>query len=119
MNGLGDAIGTFNIVLTNSSIEDDHGNNATGSTQLSVGETKLGTIEYVDDSNFLTFPVKAGQVYRIDSESTGTPFQFSMWLLDTGGQWGLSRQHRRSIADCLEDPEFRDLLREPVKFRNG
>ena len=54
--------------------DDDHGDEAGLATEIAVGETAEGTLDYLFDFDYFTFPAEGGQRYRVnvDHESLRT-----------------------------------------------
>ena len=78
--------GTYSLTITavEASPEDDHGDDRASATQVSVGDTVEGTIEYTDDYDYFVFTAQEGQIYQIDV-ALGTLPDSLLTLYDSGG----------------------------------
>ena len=71
--------------------DDDHGDEAGLATEIAVGETAEGTLDYLFDFDYFTFPAEGGQRYRVnvDHESLRTS---SVTMYSRDGTTRLSRR---------------------------
>ena len=46
--------------------DDDHGDEASAASEIAVGETAEGTLDYIFDFDYFKFPAEGGQRYRIN-----------------------------------------------------
>ena len=65
-----DDIGTYTVSVTNPFPVDDHGDNASTESQLSVGVSQMGLIGHSADVDVFQMSLTAGQVYQIDMIGT-------------------------------------------------
>ena len=62
------------FVFDEGAFDDDHGDEAGLATEIAVGETVVGELDYMFDFDYFTFPAEGGQRYRVnvDHESLRT-----------------------------------------------
>ena len=60
--------GTYQLDLTDITIQDDHSGNIGGNTALSVGTNQSGNLEIASDTDIFSLDVQAGVTYTIDQK---------------------------------------------------
>src|SRR5205814_1987598 len=79
-----DVTGTGMYQLQVSEDPDDHGNSATNATEVEVGTTVSGKVQYSDDEDWFSVNVVAGQQYVFNLAGQGT----------SAGEWHPPNHHR-------------------------
>ena len=54
------------FALDDTAFNDDHGDEASAASEIAVGETAEGTLDYMFDFDYFKFPAEGGQRYRIN-----------------------------------------------------
>ncbi len=78
--------GSYELSVTRTDDDDDHGNTVGGATPARLGEPVRGVIEQEGDVDFFTFAADEGAVYRIDVE-LGTLANSVVSLFTAGVEW--------------------------------
>ena len=60
--------GTYQLDVTDVTIQDDHSGNIGGNTALSVGTNQSGNLEIASDTDIFSLDVQAGVTYTIDQK---------------------------------------------------
>ena len=60
--------GTYQLDVTDVTVQDDHPDNIGGNTTLSVGTNQSGNLEIANDSDVFSLDVEAGVTYTIDQK---------------------------------------------------
>jgi hypothetical protein len=60
--------GTYQLDVTDVTIQDDHSDNIGGNTALSVGTNQSGNLEIASDTDIFSLDVQAGVTYTIDQK---------------------------------------------------
>ena len=66
VGGWSDAVGSYTLTVSPSTLVDDHGDDIDSATAASVGVAVEGVIDYEGDVDFFRFTAEAGQLYQID-----------------------------------------------------
>ena len=81
-----DDSGSYTLTVSLSTITDDHGNDDSAATAVSVGTTAGGSIDYAQDVDYFRFTAEAGQLYEVDV-ALGTLEDSNLTLLDSNGDF--------------------------------
>ncbi len=65
----GSSTGSYILSISPSDIQDDHGDDKNDATAITVGTPTLGSIDYLDDTDFFRFSAGTGLLYQIDVAS--------------------------------------------------
>ena len=86
VSGVFGATGSYTLTVSLSTITDDHGNDDSAATAVSVGTTAWGSIDYAQDVDYFRFTAEAGQLYEVDV-ALGTLEDSNLTLLDSNGDF--------------------------------
>ena len=113
--------GSYTLAITESDIVDDHGDDVSSATAVSVGEATGGVIDSGNDRDFFSFTAEEGVSYRIDV-ALGTLDDSFLELLDSN-VWQLAYNDDRedSLASRViwEAPESGDYFAVVSGLLNG
>ena len=88
------------FALDEAAFDDDHGDQAALATEVAVGETAEGTLDYMFDFDYFKFPAEGGQRYRVnvDHDSLRTS-SVTMYSRDGTTRLGRKADTPESSAD--------------------
>lgn len=59
-------VGAYTLIVVSSDVSDDHGDDVESATEIALGESIGGTINYPGEVDYFRFTADAGQTYQVD-----------------------------------------------------
>ena len=111
--------GTGEYTLTVTSVSDDHGDSAQESSDITIGETITGSLDYHGDADYFRFRAEAGQAYSIEMDP-GMLKRPMLDLLDSDGRerWFVDRRTEDHAIDWQAGVTEENYVRVASAFGN-